>query len=94
MAQTDPRLKPCPFCGGPADIHRRRSSCRYYTQSKKKIPKNGTLTKEIKYPDGVTNYEYSVAEFGAWCLDTTCIGRVGKVFPSEEEAAKAWNRRA
>lgn len=86
-------LKPCPFCGGEADVHKRRSSCRFYADSKKGIPKNGTLEHMTEYPDGRKVYVYSKSEWGAWCLDTACIGRVGKVFPSKEEAIEAWNRR-
>lgn len=87
-------LKPCPFCGGEADIHKRRSSCRFYANSKREIPKNGKLEHITEYPDGRKVYVYSKNEWGAWCMDASCIGRAGKVFPSEKEAAEAWNRRA
>jgi hypothetical protein len=87
-------LKPCPFCGGEAEVHKRRTSCRHYATSKKQIPKNGTLIRTVEYPNGDKHYEYSKSEYGVWCLDTSCIGRVGKVYPSEKDAVEAWNRRA
>lgn len=92
--ENEKKLKPCPFCGGSAGTHRRRSSIRYRAYRKEDIPKNGTFLREIKFADGLKIYEYAKAEFGAWCLDTSCIGRVSKVFPSEAEAIEAWNRRA
>lgn len=90
---SDYNLLPCPFCGGGAEIHRRRTSCRFYTDSKKSIPKNGTLERTIEYPSGEIRYEYRKAEWVPRCLDTSCLGRVGRVFPSPEEAANAWNTR-
>lgn len=87
------KLKPCPFCGGEAEVHKRKSCIRYYAHKKEHIPKNGILQKEIKYPDGEILYEYMKKQVGVWCLDTACIGRVQKVFDSEEEAIEAWNRR-
>ena len=90
----NPDLKPCPFCGGEADTHKRRSSVRYYADSKKGIPKNGTFEHVKEYPDGRKIYVYSKHEWGAHCADTSCIGRICKVFPSEQEAIEAWNRRA
>lgn len=62
--------------------------------SKKSIPKNGKLERTIEYPDGHKRYEYSKAEWVPRCMDSSCIGRVTKAFPSEEEAIEAWNRRA
>ena len=92
-------LKPCPFCGGEAEIHLCRTSSRFYTDSKKSIPKNGTLERIIEYPSGIEYpggvkiYEYSIAKYVPRCIDSSCLGRLGKPFPSEEEAAAAWNRR-
>ena len=86
-------LKPCPFCGGEADVHKRKTSCIFYADSKKEIPLNGTLEKIIQYPDGRKSYAYRKNEWGAWCLDTSCIGRINKVFPSEAIAIEAWNTR-
>lgn len=87
-------LKPCPFCGGEAEIHKRKTTCRFYAKSKKEIPKNGTMTKEIKYADGRISYEYVKAEYVARCIDTACIGRISRVYESKEVAKEAWNRRA
>lgn len=87
-------LKPCPFCGGEAEVHKRRSSCRFCADSKKGIPPNGVHEYTTEYPGGRKSYVYSKNEWGAWCLDTACIGRSQKVFPSEAEAIDAWNRRA
>lgn len=88
------KLKPCPFCGGEAEIHRRRTACRFYAQSKREIPQNGKLVRTIEYTDGRKSYEYIKNEFGVWCKDTSCIGRVQKVFPTEAEAIQAWERRS
>lgn len=86
-------LKPCPFCGGDAEIHRRRTSRSFYADSKQSIPKNGTLERTIERPNGETRYEYRKAEWVPRCLDSSCPGRLGRMFPSPEEAAAAWNRR-
>lgn len=86
-------LKPCPWCGGDAEIHRRRTACTYYASSKKSIPKNGTLEKTIEFPSGAKKYEYRKAEWVPWCCDSSCIGRINRAFPSPEEAEAAWNRR-
>lgn len=86
-------LKPCPFCGGEAEVHKRKTSCLFYTDSKRKIPPNGTIEKTVHYPDGRISYAYRKDEWGVWCADTSCIGRVSKVFPSKEVAIDAWEKR-
>lgn len=52
-------LKPCPFCGGPAETSR-----------------------------GLHNYDM----WGIWCPD--CKISVCALYPSEQDAIDAWNRRA
>ena len=86
-------LKPCPFCGGEAGIHQRRSSVRHYAERKEDIPASGVLQRKIEYPDGAVRYEYIKKQYVAWCLRTECIGRVFKAFDSKEDAIEAWNRR-
>lgn len=86
-------LKPCPFCGGKSETHRRKTSCRFYADSKNAIPKNGVLESMIQYEDGHKTFVYRKKEWCARCVDTSCIGRVCKVYPSEKEAIEAWNRR-
>jgi hypothetical protein len=46
-----------------------------------------------EYPDGRKVYAYYKAEYVPRCLDTICLGRLTKAFPSEKEAAEVWNRR-
>lgn len=86
-------LKPCPFCGGESKIHKRRSSCRFQADDKTGIPRNGVLEYVTEYPNGKKIYVYCKNEWGVWCLDTACIGRSQKVFPSEQAAIDAWNRK-
>lgn len=85
-------LKPCPFCGGDAYMHLGEfppKSCRH----KKEMPKRSRLLRKSTYPSGATYYEYRQTAFIPQCTDSTCLGRVYKLFESPEEAAEAWNRR-
>lgn len=87
-------LKPCPFCGGKSETYKRKTSCRFHADSKSAIPKNGVLESTTEYENGRKVFTYRKNEWGTRCCDTSCIGRVCKVFPSEQEAIEAWNERA
>ena len=87
-------LKPCPFCGGEAAVHKRRTSCRFYAEHENEIPKHGNLEKVISYADGHKSFVYWKSEYGAWCTDSSCLGRTQRVFSTEADAIEAWNRRA
>lgn len=72
-------LKPCPFCGGKAELFH--------------IPEN-TVEEILKHPQWRWKYP------DMWvvgCHDDYCIGNINHflmIFPTEEMAVNAWNRRA
>ncbi len=86
-------LKPCPFCGGEAVLSSGEYSAEY-TEFKKNIPKGARLIRSMKYPSGKTYHEYRCKAYVPQCTDTKCLGRVYKLFETEEKAIEAWNRRA
>ena len=93
LTRNTTELRECPFCGGEAEIHKRRTGIRFYAASKKAIPKNGIVERIIEYPNGTKSFEYSKNEYVARCIDSACMGRTVKAFASKEDAIEAWNRR-
>jgi hypothetical protein len=86
------KLKPCPFCGGKAGVHKLEQSSRY-SSDKQSIPSDGRIIRTVKYPRQKMYYEYKVPMYYVRCLDKTCAGRSSKTFRSLETAIFAWNRR-
>ena len=88
------KLKPCPFCGGEAEMRVRFNSISKYAGKKSDIPKGAKFVRSIGYPQGRIYYEYQEKIFIPRCLVTSCVGRSSKYYPCEEMAIEAWNRRA
>ena len=90
-------LKPCPFCGNPAEIHETEFPVEYtgYTRQRKKapVPKGARIIRVSQWPDGHVSTEYRRKAFVPRCVVSSCIGRVYKLYDSSEQAAEAWNRR-
>lgn len=86
-------LKPCPFCGGEAEIHIGEFPSKI-AQRKKDVPRCARLVRSVKYPSSNVFYEYRQKAFIPRCKKTNCFGRVYKLFETEVEATEAWNRRA
>lgn len=87
------KLKPCPFCGSEAIMTTGEYQPRY-TEHEKEIPKGSRLLRQTKYPSGKTFYEYRQKAYIPQCTVKGCMGRIRKMFETEEEAARAWNGRA
>ena len=86
-------LKPCPFCGGEAELHTRFNSFEDIAYKKSEIPKTAKLVCEKKYPRREKCFVYRKLLYIPRCTLTSCIGRNAKPFESKEESIKAWNTR-
>lgn len=91
------KLKPCPFCGGEAEIHEREESMSHCVGTKKEVPPNARILRYVEYPDRDKHrhyYEYREKVYIPRCCRSECAGRLAKPFRSKAEAEAAWNRRA
>ena len=87
-------LKPCPFCGSPAQISLSHFPAQG-TCNQKYIPEDAKIIKvrTIGQAHPHTQYIYEKVAYVPQCSDQTCIGRVRKKYHTEQEAENAWNRR-
>jgi hypothetical protein len=87
-------LKSCPFCGLPAKMHTTYYPSEY-ADSDDNIPEDAAIMREWRKPkEKKWTVEFRRKAYIPQCTDSTCVGRSQKKFQSEEEAVKAWNRRA
>ena len=86
-------LKPCPFCGGVAELHTRYDSFESIAYKKSEIPKTAKLLCEKKYPQGAKYYYYKKLLYVPRCTMSSCMGRTQKVFEIKQEAIETWNTR-
>ena len=86
------KLEPCPFCGGKAAIYNSEFPAKL-SQYKRDIPKGSRIIRSVKYPQGKIWWEYRQPAFVPKCLDTKCLGRIHRLFETEDDAIEAWNRR-
>lgn len=89
-------LKPCPFCGGEAEIHEREESISKCVRTKKEVPQGARVLRYVEYPDRgkpTHYYEYREKVYIPRCCRSECAGRLTKQFRSKIEAEAAWNRR-
>lgn len=88
-------LKPCPFCGGEAEMHFGEFPAEYAKKGTDDVPKDARIVRECRYP--YREYwliEYRRTAYIPRCKDTSCAGRLNKMFDTEQKAIEAWNRRA
>ena len=90
MKETE--LKPCPFCGGNAELHERYHSIEEIAYKKSEIPKDARFLYEKVTPKNRI-YAYRRKSYIPRCADTSCVGRTTKIFFDKELAIDAWNRR-
>lgn len=86
-------LKPCPYCGGEAEIHERYNSLSKYAENKKEIPLSAKVIRYVKYTGRGGRWEYAEKIYIPRCKDTSCVGRLTKQFTEKDIAIEAWNRR-
>ena len=92
MPELNRELKPCPFCGEVAELHKRYSSIEETAYKKSEIPKDAKFLYEKVTPKE-RMYFYRRKAFIPRCMNSTCVGRATHIFWNEEEAINAWNRR-
>lgn len=85
-------LKPCPFCGGQAEMHKRWNSIEETAYKKSEIPSGAKFIYKKVYPEKEV-YFYKRKFYIPRCVNQKCTGRSSKPFFDEQEAMEAWNRR-
>lgn len=85
-------LKPCPFCGAPAEMHVRWHAYEEYVEKKEEIP-TGAKFLYVKATYKHRYYYYRRNVYIPRCTDTQCVGRTTRTFWDEATAEEAWNRR-
>ncbi len=86
-------LKPCPFCGGEAEMHVRLRSFEECVENRSMIPSDAKFCYE-KVTDRYHLYFFQKKIFIPRCTNTKCVGRTTKTFEDRWDAEKHWNRRA
>ena len=84
-------LKPCPFCGGIAELHQ-SLYFEEFADKKSEIPKGAKILYDKCYRT-YKGYAYKRTIYIPRCTDTSCVGRTTKLFFDEQTAITAWNRR-
>ena len=87
-------LKPCPFCGGVAELHERFDSLDSIAHKKSEIPKTARIVCEKKYPNNPKYYVYRKRIYIPRCTITSCMGRTSRGFEIKQQAIDLWNTRA
>lgn len=87
-------LKPCPFCGGVAELHTGYHSINEIADKKSEIPKDAMFLFEKVTAKKQRMFYYKRKKFIPRCTVTPCVGRTTHIFWDEEVAINAWNRRA
>jgi hypothetical protein len=92
MPELNRELKPCPFCGGVAELHTGYHSIEEVAFKKSEIPKDAKFLYE-KIISKQRKFYYKRKKFIPRCVDASCVGRTTHIFWNEEVAINAWNRR-
>lgn len=86
------KLKPCPFCGGEAEIHEVVFGNGYNKSGI--IPADASLVKTKTALNGSTIYYWERSGYQVHCTTTKCICRSGtSKYLTEKEAIDVWNTR-